>query len=114
MTCKNCLHYEACKETYDILDTTCSGEFDYEEFASGCKNFTDRSEWAHLPCVAMVEQFIKDGKFDRRKTAHNGRIAVVYIDKKKWNSPLIDITEQFYNTDKAQERIKALEEKGGK
>lgn len=80
-------------------------------FANKCEDFADRSEWVHLPCVAMVEQFIKDGKFDRRKTAHNGRIAVVYIDKKKWNSPLIDITEQFYNTDKAQERIKALEEK---
>lgn len=111
MTCKDCLHYKACKDTYDILDTTCSGEFDYEEFARSCKNFTARSEWVHLPCVAMVEQFIKDGKFDRRKTAHNGRMAVVYIDKKKWNSPLIDITEQFYNTDKAQERIKTLEEK---
>ena len=113
MTCKDCLHYEACKGTYDILDTTCSGEFDYEEYARNCNNFTVRSEWVHLPCVAMVEQFIKDGKSDRRKTAHNGRIAVVYIDKKKWNSPLIDITEQFYNTEKAQERIKALEEKRG-
>nr|DAT79923.1 MAG TPA: hypothetical protein [Caudoviricetes sp.] len=50
MTCKNCLYYEACKGTYDILDTTCSGEFDYEEFARNCKNFTDRSEWVHLPC----------------------------------------------------------------
>lgn len=63
------------------------------------------------PCVAMVEQFIKDGEFDRKRTAHNGRIAVVYIDKSKWNSPLIDITEQFYNTDKAKERIQALKER---
>ena len=97
MTCKDCLHYSVCpyKNSLDItLATRC-----------------DRSEWVHLPCVAMVEQFIKDGKFDRRKTAHNGRTAVVYIDKKKWKSPLIDITEQFYNTDKAQERIKALEGK---
>lgn len=62
------------------------------------------------PCVAMVEQFIKDGEFDKKRTAHNGRIAVVYVDKSKWNSPLIDITEQFYNTDKAKERIQALEE----
>lgn len=51
-SCKDCLHYEACKGTYDILDTTCSGEFDYEEFARSCKNFTDRSEWVHLPCKA--------------------------------------------------------------
>lgn len=62
------------------------------------------------PCIAMVEQFIKNGKFDKKRTAHNGRIAVVYIDKSKWNSPLIDITEQFYNTDKAEERIQALKE----
>lgn len=33
------------------------------------------------PCMAMVEQFIKDGKFDRKRARHNGRIAVVYIDK---------------------------------
>ena len=101
MTCEDCLYYERCKKL---------GIFNLETL-SVCEDFTDRSEWVHLPCVAMVEQFIKDGKFDRKKTAHNGRIAVVYIDKKKWNSPLIDITEQFYNTDKAQERIKTLEEK---
>lgn len=113
MTCKDCLHYESHKHFFNSPDY----EKDFDDYFKDidieykCPEFTDRSEWVHLPCVAMVEQFIKDGKFDRRKTAHNGRIAVVYIDKKKWNSPLIDITEQFYNTDKAQERIKALEEK---
>ena len=65
------------------------------------------------PCIAMVEQFIKDGEFDRKRTAHNGKIAVVYIDKSKWNSPLIDITEQYYNIDKAVERIQALKEREG-
>lgn len=63
------------------------------------------------PCIAMVEQFI-DGslKFDRKRTAHNGRMAVIYIDKKKHSSfPLIDITDQFYNIDTAEARIKALE-----
>ncbi len=112
MTCKDCLHYKACKDMYGgVADKDYyTLEFDEKDYGRlRCTNFTARSEWVHLPCVAMVEQFIKDGKFDRRKTAHNGRIAVVYIDKKKWNSPLIDITEQFYNTDKAQERIKALE-----
>ena len=28
--CIDCLHYEACKDTHDILDPACSGEFDYE------------------------------------------------------------------------------------
>ena len=64
------------------------------------------------PRVAMVEQFIKDGEFDKKHTAHNGRFAVVYIDKtKSKNYALIDITEQFYNTQKADERIKALKER---
>lgn len=63
------------------------------------------------PCCAMVEQFIKDGKFDKKHTAHNGKYAVVYIDKTKWHSPLIDITDQFYSAEKAIERIRAL--KGG-
>lgn len=61
------------------------------------------------PCVAMVEQFLKDGKFDNKITAHNGKYAVVYLDKSKWNSPLIDITEHVYNADKATERLKELE-----
>lgn len=99
--CLSCLHYKVCDYRINEEDIT----------VAECTQFTNRSEWVHLPCVAMVEQFIKDGKFDRRKTVHNGRMAVVYIDEKKWNSPLIDITEQFYHTDKAQERIKALEEK---
>lgn len=63
------------------------------------------------PCVAMVEQFIKNGKFDRKHTAHNGKYAVVYLDEAKWNCPLIDITEQSYNAEKAEERIQALKGK---
>lgn len=63
------------------------------------------------PCVAMVEQFIKDGKFNRQLAVHNGKYAVVYMDKSKWNCPLIDITEQHYNDEKANERIEVL--KGG-
>ena len=64
------------------------------------------------PCVAMVEQVLKDGKIDRPKTLHcAGKYSVVYIDKSKWKIPLIDITEQCYNDEKALERIQAL--KGG-
>lgn len=42
--CIDCLHYEACKDTHDICDPACRGEFDYEELARSCKNFTDGSE----------------------------------------------------------------------
>ena len=53
MTCKDCLHYEACKGTY-FSAKEYSGilyEFDGEMYGdSGCEDFTDRSEWVHLPC----------------------------------------------------------------
>ena len=62
------------------------------------------------PCVAMVEQFLKDGKFDEGISVHNGKYAVVYVDKSKWRHPLIDITEEHYNSEKAEERIQALKE----
>ena len=60
-----------------------------------------------LPFVAMVERHIKNGKFDKRYTNHNGKYAVVYMDKSKWGSPLIDICEKHYNRKEAE---KALEE----
>ena len=60
------------------------------------------------PCIAMVEQFVKNGKFDNVRTSHNGKYAVVYVDKSKWNCPLIDITEQHYNPEKALERIQMI------
>ncbi len=41
MTCKNCLHYERCKKL---------GIFNVETL-SVCEDFTDRSEWVHLPCT---------------------------------------------------------------
>lgn len=40
MTCKDCLHYGACSKW---LKQNCDEGF-------MCENFTDRSEWVHLPC----------------------------------------------------------------
>lgn len=41
MTCKDCLHYSVCQYRRGR-----------EMFPTGnqCKDFTDRSEWVHLPC----------------------------------------------------------------
>ena len=54
MTCKNCLHYEACRDTYDEMayeNKTYDFEFDEKDYArTGCHNFTDCSEWVHLLC----------------------------------------------------------------
>lgn len=40
MTCKNCLYYKRCKKL---------GIFNVETL-SVCEDFTDHSEWVHLPC----------------------------------------------------------------
>ena len=54
MTCKDCLHYEACKGTYstskEMID---EDSFDNEHYADiySCPDFADRSEWVHLPKV---------------------------------------------------------------
>lgn len=51
-TCKDCLHYEACKNTYNNLrtDVGCEADFDCEDYGrTYCDNFTTRSEWVHLP-----------------------------------------------------------------
>lgn len=46
MTCKNCLHYEAC--CYWLNKEKKHLNCDDDGFI--CDNFTDRSEWVHLPC----------------------------------------------------------------
>ena len=42
MTCKDCLHYSVCqyRRGREMLPT-----------GNQCKDFTDRSEWVHLPCM---------------------------------------------------------------
>ena len=101
MNCKDCIHNDICEKLRPI--EWCTGKT--------CLGFKNKANFVELPCIAMVEQCIKDGKFNKKNTTHNGKYAVVYIDKSKWHIPLIDITEQFYNDEKAKERIQAL--KGG-
>lgn len=64
MTCKDCLHYEAC--------------FDYEEYASSCKNFTDRSEWVHLPCKVGDTVYYFDGAY-HLKNKNNWKVKPIKV-----------------------------------
>lgn len=119
--CIDCLHYEACKGTYDILDTTCSGEFDYEEFARSCKNFTDRSEWVHLPCKAgdtLYEITSRNTISEYEVTAIRIELFNVFIDWKLTQGfvdryisdmPVGEIGKTVFLTH--EEAEKALEEK---
>lgn len=56
MNCRDCLHYEACRDVYDDLTNEYENygfefdEFDEKDYGRvGCVNFTARSEWVHLP-----------------------------------------------------------------
>ena len=61
------------------------------------------------PFVAMIEQSLSDGEMKpQRDQRFNGRYAVVYFDKKKWSSPLIDICGTPYSRKEAEERMKVL------
>lgn len=67
-----------------------------------------------LPFVAMVEQSMQNGKMKPMgDQKHNGRYAVVYVDRNKWKSPLIDICGKPYQREEAEIRMAALDGKGG-
>ena len=112
--CENCCNWDKEEVQMDACSTcklTGTRVF-AQESGKECKCFNVPAENVIVtPCVAMVEQFIKGGELDKRLAEHNGKYAVVYVDKSKWSCPLIDITEQHYNAEKAIERIQVL--KGG-
>ena len=65
MTCKDCLHYEACKGTYSSAkgDGGILYEFDGEIYGdSGCEDFTDRSEWVHFTSREEAEKALEGMK----------------------------------------------------
>lgn len=55
MNCKDCLYYSRCVELYEAAGFF----FDYEK--SCCKQFSERSEWIHLPCKVGDQVFVVYG-----------------------------------------------------
>lgn len=105
MTCKDCYHYDACK----FYNKNLPEEYDTIEWQ--CDNFKDKSRIIELPFIAMIEQYLVNGKFADNiyLQKFNGRYATVYIDKNKWGTPLIDICgKNSYNTEEAEARLKEL------
>lgn len=103
MTCKDCYHYDMC--SYEWCDS---------EALTFCKDFKDKSRIIELPFIAMIEQYLVNGKFadNIHLQKFNGCYATVYIDKNKWGTPLIDICgKDAYNTDEAEERLNELKER---
>ena len=52
-TCKDCLHYEAC----DRLADAKLGYYIMQIRAGICAQFSDKAEWAHLPCKVGTQVF---------------------------------------------------------
>lgn len=101
MTCKDCYHYNVCRELMKQLHWK----------PEPCNSFKDKSRIIELPFVAMIEQYLVNGKFadNIHLQKFNGCYATVYIDKNKWGTPLIDICgKNTYNTDEAEKRLKEL------
>lgn len=67
-----------------------------------------------MPFIAMIERTTEKGEFCKKKSEQkfNGRYCLVYEDKEKWGTPLIDICgTREYNAEEAE---KALDDmKGG-
>ena len=59
MTCKECLHYKMC---------------DYGKIGRICTDFSDNSEWVHLPCKAGDVVYCFEPCFD---TDHRPRLKVI-------------------------------------
>lgn len=50
MNCRDCLHFKAC---YEMAAANGAQEFN-TMFAEKCEDFTNRSEWVHLPSDEYV------------------------------------------------------------
>jgi uncharacterized protein (UPF0210 family) len=69
----------------------------------------DQGKIVELPFIAMVEQTLVNGKFKMTKglQAFNGRYGVVYVNKRKWETPLIDIcSDHAYDYKSAANELK--------
>lgn len=55
--CRDCLHFKAC---YEMAAANNADEF-CTMFAEKCEDFTNRSEWVHLPCKVGDKVYQTDG-----------------------------------------------------
>ena len=105
MTCKDCIHYEACKNLYEIHGDGLSGE------SHVCDYFADRSRFVELPCKLgdTVYYFNSAGKiFSQRVSGFIVNYVGILVDSDvMFNSNLIG--KRFFLTREAAEQ--ALKER---
>ena len=104
MTCKDCLHYEACEN-----------KFLPEE---PCKMFSGKSEWVHLPCKAGDNVYCFEPSFNQMRKAELKVLKTKIIDVKTTmtvyglNFNLDDVGKTVFLT--REEAEKALAERSRK
>lgn len=76
MNCRDCLHFKAC---YEMATANNADEFN-TMFAEKCEDFSDRSEWVHLPCKVGDTVYYFDGAYYLK-------------DKSRWEIKPIKVTE---------------------
>ena len=63
MTCKDCIHWQACRNTaYEYAGQDAASAYDEDICCKGvaeiCANFSDKSEWVHLPVKVGEQVFV--------------------------------------------------------
>lgn len=79
MTCKDCLHYEAC----DRLADTYFGNGIAQIKARICKQFSDKSEWVHLPLKIGDTVFVIRNDEGKPYVKEETVSAIYYLTKKQ-------------------------------
>nr|DAF79756.1 MAG TPA: hypothetical protein [Caudoviricetes sp.] len=124
MTCKDCYHYDACKEKFAGLKKLCvekpekHTELD-PQVENRCQQFKDKSLIVELPCKVgdiffIIAQRFEKGKYtdffiDERQIScfeYDGKSLTIY-DFDEIRFALDDI---YFDKSKAEARLKELEE----
>ena len=115
-TCKDCLHYKACKGTYmNVSEYKSITDFDSEHYADiyHCPDFADKSEWVHLPCKVGDTAYYVVGYGNNARIIEEGLKGVVIFGDKLY---VVDECKDFYEVGvevflSKQEAEKALAER---
>ncbi len=70
MTCKDCIHREACKNiAYEYAGKDAASAYDDDSccktFVEICVNFSDKSEWVHFPDKNCKTAYVLIGRGDK-------------------------------------------------
>ena len=84
-TCKDCAHYEACQEMYDLLTSLEDIDMLDNKYAEqGCLLFKNKADFVEIPCRCKeCEHFINYNP-DRTYCAKHSDVwsdSTVYVDK---------------------------------